>query len=349
MKKNSICFLGVMLWAFMIYGVNASDFNGLNIKGDVRLRVQSEKNASDAVSRIRERFRLRLGGKKQVTDMVGVSFGLASGGDDPRSTNQTMENGFQSPDMRIDYAYVDMTPMDSLVLRLGKGKNMLWRPSDLLWDTDINPDGVSGRFNFNSDGFVHFGMFSLDENETSEHDPRLLVVQPGMTIDHGGQAQSKVALSYYMGMNTATTDVTDASGKTINTTDKEETPLVLSYEWGSKVSNRPVKAFAEYVTNQAKDSNNTGFIVGAKIGKAKSTGTWDAGLSYRSLASNAWFGFLPDSDSYGGGTNVKGVEFIYNYALQTHVILGLDVYQADILDGTSDQQLLVQADLNVKF
>ena len=342
MKKNSIRFLGVMLWAFMICGVNASDFNGLNIQGDVRLRVQSEKNASDSVTWLRERFRFRLGGKKQVTDMVGVSFGLASGGDDPRSTNQTMENGFQSPDMRIDYAYVDMTPMDQLLLRLGKGKNMLWRPSDLLWDTDIYPDGVSGRYTIHSDTFVNFGMFTLDQNKTSEHDPRLLVVQPGMTVDHGGPARSKVAFSYYIGVNTATTDITDAIGET-------HTPLVLSYEWGSKVSNRPVKAFAEYVTNQAKDSNNTGFIVGAKIGKAKSTGTWDAGLSYRSLASNAWFGFLPDSDSYGGTTNVKGIEFIYNYALQANVILGLDVYQMNVLEGASDQQLLVQADLNVKF
>ena len=70
-----------------------------------------------------------------------VGFGLASGGDDPRSTNQTFTDSFSHKGIRIDLAFAEYRPAPWLALIGGKFKNPLWIPSDWLWDSDIRPEG----------------------------------------------------------------------------------------------------------------------------------------------------------------------------------------------------------------
>ena len=84
--------------------------NRLHFKGDFRLRYQyQDKKLDDGTKtkRNRGRYRWRFGVVADVTQdrKVKVGFGLASGSGDPRSTNQTFTNGFETPDARIDYAY----------------------------------------------------------------------------------------------------------------------------------------------------------------------------------------------------------------------------------------------------
>jgi hypothetical protein len=66
----------------------------------------------------------------------------------------------------------------------GKFKNPIWRPSDLLWDSDINPEGGAIQLKFkmipNLDVFFMTGIFVIDENSDGG-DPFLVPIQGGVS------------------------------------------------------------------------------------------------------------------------------------------------------------------------
>src|SRR3989338_2753759 len=107
----------------------------MKLKGDLRTRMQYEKKSNDTEGRTRARLRYRLGIESKVTDNVKVAAGLASGGAEPRSTNQTLQNSFEQPDIRLNYAAGEWTPAKWAKIVVGKfeKKPYLWAPTDMLW------------------------------------------------------------------------------------------------------------------------------------------------------------------------------------------------------------------------
>ncbi len=110
----------------------------IKVSGDLRNRYQWEQKKNAAGTEYskgnRDRVRFRLGVDAEVNDKVTVGAGLATGSDDPRSTNQTLYDAFQTPDIRLDYAYGEYKPYawSSVVMGKFKRKAYLWEPSDLL-------------------------------------------------------------------------------------------------------------------------------------------------------------------------------------------------------------------------
>jgi Putative porin len=113
------------------------------LSGDLRLRYQYEEDEdeTETTERHRGRFRYRLNIDANILENLKVGFGIASGGDDPRSTNQSFQDSFSHKGIRIDLAFAEYKPMPWFELIGGKMKNPLWTPSDLLWDSDIRPEG----------------------------------------------------------------------------------------------------------------------------------------------------------------------------------------------------------------
>ena len=73
-------------------------------KGDFRYRYEDiDEDTKD--DRQRHRIRARAALIAQATDNVEVGLGLATGGDDPVSTNQTLGGGGSTKDVRLDLAY----------------------------------------------------------------------------------------------------------------------------------------------------------------------------------------------------------------------------------------------------
>ena len=90
---------------------------------------------------------------------------------DPTTTNQTF-TGFQKYPIWIDQAYARWTPKcaPGLAVTAGKMPNP-WETTDLVWDPDINPDGVWVRYNVPGLGpvtpFVGAGVFQLYASNTN--------------------------------------------------------------------------------------------------------------------------------------------------------------------------------------
>ena len=344
----------------------------MKIGGDLRLRYQTETKESADHWRNRGRYRLRVGVESKPVQNLKVGFGIASGSsNDSRSTNQTFDDNFGKDSLWIDYAYAEYSPLSDLKIVGGKFKmkDYLWTPTDLLWDGDINPEGASLNYKFslvdNINAFFNAGVWIIDETSSmssSATDPFMHYFQSGVGVKQG-KVDAKVAGVYY-GFNGVQGNVLDHRSST-NT--GSATGLVYDYDaigasaevgvkklFGGLPFNidERIAIFGDYVKNISRDvEEDAGWAAGVTFGhgKVSSPGQWQAKYLYASLDQDAWIDAYPDSDRYGGKTNIKGHEAILNYALKKNVTLGLDYYRSDVKKGTSNREHLVQVDIGIKF
>jgi hypothetical protein len=337
------------------------------LKGDFRLRYQYERKESDIEGRERGRIRYRLGIISNPLPKIEVGAGLASGGSDARSTNQTFDDVFSTSDIRLDYAYAQYQVNNDLTVIGGKFKRKayLWAPSDLLWDGDINPEGGSLHYSKmltnETDLFVNTGVWYLDhKDQVDATDPFMSYVQSGLKyVDEKVDAKLAGVFYNFNGIKGTTQYESSNTGNGSGEYKYDYDSGAVSVEVGVRnlfgglpymIDDR-IALFADYVYNPDPDDENVGWLVGMKLGhkKVKKPKTWQAKYMYASLGKDAWFEALPDSDRYGGDTNVKSHEVSFNYALMKNLTVGIDYYYSDILEGTKDAEQVVQADLKVKF
>ncbi len=358
----------------------------MKLKGDLRVRYQNERRDSTN-SRNRGRVRMRLGLETDVNEKVKAAVGISTGGNssnsgDPRSTNQTFEDSFAKPDIRLDYAYAQYTPVTWASVWSGKMASPFWVPKDLLFDSDITFDGggtqlVSKKYMGDKlQYFFNTGFFILDENATENYDPYMYVVQPGLTLKTTKNSKLKLAGTYY-GIDTIKGGTKLAFSAATNTGLTSSATSTYSHNYdpigaGAEFTlDNPlgesgffrdlgVDQFAllgEYVKNTSGDEHDQGFLLGARIGAKKVAGPkqWQLSYNFRRLERNAILDIFPDSDFYGGGTHVQGHEAELAYGLGKNVSLGLDYYRASPIGGEeldtrqAKVENLIQVDLNFKF
>ena len=97
----------------------------------------------------RQRIRARVGFVSQVNADVEAGVRIASGNsNDARSTNQDLDNYFVKKDLWLDRAYVNWHPSAVPGLKLIGGKMAQpWISEEqLIWDDDVNPEGVAALY-----------------------------------------------------------------------------------------------------------------------------------------------------------------------------------------------------------
>lgn len=345
----------------------------IKLKGDFRLRHQYDDIDDDTRSgRHRGRIRYRLGIEGKFNDKVKVLAGLASGGTDPRSTNQTFQDTFTTKGINLDYAYAKYTPKAWLTLLGGKmhRKPILWEPTDLLWDSDINPEGVAvlltkklGEVKL----FMNNGFYVIDEASGASQEPWMVYTQPGFETKLFDDVVSlKGAVTVYR-INTKMYAVNNPATKT-NTQNNAGTLYRYDYDSISPAFelgiNKPfgkfipyAAIFGEYIEAWDADDNNSGYAVGMKFGnkKVKEPKQWQLKYIYRRLERDAFLDALPDADVYMGGTNLKSHEWIFYYGLAKNITFGLDIYYNEPISSITgihtkeNDQFIVQSDLVFKF
>lgn len=341
-----------------------------NMKGDFRFRYQKD-DKEGSVERERERLRLRLGIESKVANNIKIATGLATGATDPRSTNQTLENNFEPKNINLDYMFADMILTDYLNVSLGKIKNPLFNAGDLLWDTDINPEGLSVSLNFpslieNLDFSVNSTYLVLDEVSANKNDPYMCALQPVIKYSFTENITLKTGIAYYSysKVEGSLLDKTVGSNSGISkdkTTGAYKGGLTYDYdsikgdiEFGVNSISELVPyigIFGEYLSNSDPSSDNKGYLYGFKTGyqKVSEPLQWQVQVSNRKLEKDACLDILPDSDFYGGKTDVKGYEAVFSAGVYKNTILNLDYYCTKNMTGNEIEEKLYQADLNYKF
>jgi hypothetical protein len=296
------------------------------INGDFRYRYEYFDEEGQPQSRHRNRLRLRLGIQAQVNDKVNVGMMLASGGEDPVSTNQSLDSQASTKDIRLDQGYFTFKPLDGLKIKGGKFKNPFYVPvkSELIWDVDIRPEGLVLQYD-RDQIFTNLGFFYVEER--SKEDDTLLF---------GGQVGYKTKVndvkvtggtSYFTYTNIEGYALDDfdylkAEGDSFGNTLDDEDRFITEYQlwevFGDvtiKMGGMPITLFGDYVINTAADEQDTGYTAGIKIGQTKNPGSWDFRYLYQKIEDDAVFGTFSDSDFVGGGTSGRGHEYNFGYQI----------------------------------
>ena len=330
----------------------------IKFKGDLRLRRQWEEDQPEMGSdrsRERYRYRLRLGAEANIYDNVQVGLGFASGSEDPRSTNETFDDNFSTKDARLDYAYAQWQATDWAKLIGGKfkRKEYLWVPTDLLWDSDINPEGFSSHLETdNSLGttFGNIGWWIVDEDSGSSADPDMYVAQIGQKFKSGNFFGTAGATYYKFN----DFDMVTGDGIPINFDDDSADAFALQGEAGiaNALFGKSFRLLGEWVESD-QDDEDTGWALGFKLGdkKVKERGTWQIKYIYADLEENAFPNIFPDSDRLGGQTGVTSNEIEFKYAIAKNIMAVVDYYSSeqDIPGMPDDEEELLQTDIIFKF
>ncbi|MBW2285205.1 MAG: putative porin [Deltaproteobacteria bacterium] len=335
----------------------------MTVKGDVRLRYQNDDTQGDFQSpRGRERARFRIGADVEVAEHWKVGFGLTTGSADPRSANQTFQQTFETPDIRLDYAYAQYQPWQFLKFIGGKQKNQLWRPKDMMWDTDIRPEGITAPFNTKLDGVELFGLpafYRLAEFKSNNDDSYMWLVNAGADFKFSKNMNLKVAATYFDFANmkgnsfkwSSGTNSTDAAGNLIYDYDSFTADGEFSIRFPGPVPY--AAAFGQYVYAIEPEHDNQGWLAGIKFGhrRLNKFAQWQVKYNYRRFERDAWPDFFPDKDFAGGGTNAKGHEVEAYFGLSKNISLKFDYYfeVKPIKEEEFGKQKLIQVDLLLKF
>ncbi len=130
-------------------------FGPLSFSGDARIRFEPFRGGGAPTAttpdRNRYRIRLRFNALAKFSDQISGGFSLASGDlNDPISTNQTMGVGFTRKPITIDRAFVKYDPKWAHPLSFTAGKQAYaWYRTELTWDNDLNPEGLSETLSWN--------------------------------------------------------------------------------------------------------------------------------------------------------------------------------------------------------
>lgn len=347
----------------------------IDFRGDFRLRYQYEDTDNDGdPSRSRGRYRLRAGVVADIHDQWQAGFGIASGGSNPRSTLQSFDNGFETPDLRLDYAFAKYMPHQFVSITGGKFKNPIWQPTVFLWDSDIRPEGIAAQFEYKLDkgkGIEIFGtpaFFMLDELAPDTNDPVMWLLQAGAKWNMTDDIYLKGAGSYYATDNvegnsfkySSGTNSTDASGNLVNSYNAIVGDLEVGFTVPGPVPF--VGIIGQYVKSDADNQSGVdgfdddeGWLAGFKLGHKKldEFAKWQFGYNYRRLERDAWPDFLPHSSFYNGSTNAKGHELVLKFGIQKNINLTVDYFKAEQIrldaDNLDREQDWLAVDLNLKW
>ncbi|MFT6274662.1 MAG: hypothetical protein ACJAZ0_000751, partial [Halioglobus sp.] len=288
--------------------------DNIELKGDFRYRYE-EIDLEGADKRDRSRIRARAEIVAKLPPNVDVGLGIASGGDNPISSNQTLGGGGSSKDLKLDLAYAKWNITPDLYLTAGKYKNIFYRPqkSGLLWDGDYRPEGVAMGWSNDSLFIVASGNW-LESDSKKSNQEIVYGLQGGVKLALGGAALT-AGVGYYdipakgnsafdgdgsnfFGNSRVCDDLSDLDS-CVYQFDYEE--LEVFANLALTVFDKPLNVYIDYVQNQAADDFDTGWIAGAHLGKAKGKGTWQLGYQYQDLEKDAVLGLISDSNFAGGG------------------------------------------------
>lgn len=333
-------------------------------KGDVRFRQETVKNdgVPNSKDQDRQRIRARLGAYTEINPQVDTGIRIATGSsDDARSTNQDLNNYFDKKQIWLDLGYVDYHPDAVKNLHLIAGKmNQPWvSMGDIIWDSDINPEGLAVTYKYPLNGsaelFGSAGHYTLKDNVDGEgvqfkHDLRLYAGQLGGRFALTDSLKLTLGGSIYSYDNDKDSacptsgTVTAPCALAVNGNSPNETFKLYEGFGQLDIANLPVplSIYGQYVNNKdASNDQDTGWLAGVK------TKVYGFGIdyNYRDVQRNAVVGAFTDSDFANGYTGSRGSKLKVSYELDKNFTLGATYFMANS-DYTNASLKKTDSDIN---
>lgn len=383
----------------------------LSFKGDLRLRYEAfnydlANPVTETDDRNRFRYRLRFGWEKKFSEDMNVGFSLASGENtgtnglniDPTSTNTTFDNNFNFKTINVEKAYASYSPsflrgygpLTKTTIIAGKHDNKFEKgSSDMIWDRDVKPEGVTETMDFNFidssnfdlKGWATFGQFVLDEDAATRGDANLFAYQVGLnpviyTPLFDRPVDITQAFSLYNFNNYARNSNFIIGGSSLARGNSNFDPVATELDAGkfnviesySELAIYPMGIPTRFHLDLAGNPNAQqghphtisgddeafAYGFGVKLGGLVKKGDWETGYVYKHIGANAVVGAFNDSDFGDGHSGKAGHVFKGAYALTDSLSLGAAAIFVENLNaynfGISGQkQRRFQVDLVWKF
>lgn len=330
--------------------------DSIGMSGDLRLRYEAIRQSARE-DRKRSRYRGRFKIDADVSGDVNVVFGLATGGDDPVSTNQTFGDGFSTKDIGVDLLYVNWKINEDFRFFGGKMKQPWYRAgrTTVLWDNDLNPEGAAvdfehGRFFASAGGF-------LVEERSSDSNTMLYYGQGGVTFTLTDESSLTAGAGFFQYDDTAGFEPFFRARANGNTVDADGNYLFdyrnveLFAQYDTKLGRWPLTVFGEWIRNTEVDIEDTAYSAGFIVGKAKKQGTSQFSYAYHDTEADAAVGTFTDSDFAGGNTDSNGHYLRGRYVLRDNLMLGFTLILSEFgeFSGTEVDYDRLMLDFEVRF
>lgn len=328
------------------------------VKGDFRVR-EDHLHTQGVNAQDRSRIRARIGIAGKVNDTTSVMVSLATGGSDPISRNQTLGDGLSTKGINLEQAYVLWKPaaVKGLEVSAGKFKQTFRNTGDasLIWDADLNPEGVAVNYVRDTSFGQWFGSANtwwVEEHPTSA-ETVMLGAQTGLIFKFGTSGTQLTTGAGYYGYRSVAGRTPFFDGKARGNTlragkyDTGFRDTELFAELKGKIGSVATSAYTDWVRNSEARKNDTGFVIGANAAMNGVT----LGYAWKRLDADAVLATFADSDFGSGGTDVRGHIFTVAADLAQNTAFKLSWFKVETgrNAGNTKDVNRVQADLNFKF
>lgn len=338
-KRGMSALLAALMAGLLAGTARATEINlgkhieNVKVSGDLRLRQESfDKRTTGQTDRHRQRYRLRIALDMPLPYKMAIRTRFASGTGEQVSTNQSLDNLSSQEGIWIDRAYLEWRP-SAFNIQAGRMANPLWtiNASDIVWDDDFNPEGLSqgysqlfGGVNF----FANALQMVADEDSGTNQDQFLFSNQIGVEFRMPFESRLKLAGAAHQWVNESTTSNRRAgtfsqvaanegnrrNGAAPGTLVNEFLVYELAGQYSFWISKLPVALQGVYIANNGDmrsltgggSREDTGYQWGTVFGKASAPGSLELAYFYKYAETDATVADVADSDFGDGGTNRKG-------------------------------------------
>ena len=331
----------VLAILFFCYTSIAFAEPSIDVSGDMRYRYEAIE-VGDGDPGDTQRIRGRLATGIKVNEVTSVKFQIATGRTKPTSTNQNLGDGWSSKPIWVDMAYMSLNPIKGIKLNLGKMRTPFIVPgsSELLWDADLRPEGISLHGRHKIDSVTFFGssaMLNIREID-EEDDQSMLGFQGGIKFNLGTSSKLRIGGGYYDYQNIQGTPFFNGSqyGNSAENNSFYEhdfNELEGFIDLSFKIKSFPILIFGNSVINLETYEDNTGLVGGTILGKRihSKPHSWDLRLRYSDVESDSVVGTFTDSDFIGGGASGRGYEVRLSFVILKNVTADITLLDTEIV------------------
>lgn len=347
--------IGKTLWMFpllMGLSISQADASSWNWNGDFRFRHENV-NKKQVDSYAQQKVRARFGVTREIGNTLDVGIRLTTG-TGITSRDLTFDSDATPKQVGFDLVYMDWRPFGkNLSIVAGKQEQPFYTPgnSELIWDAELTPEGVSVGYDrkLGSVDFAwNFGGFIFDDNTTSRDqklygtDMAFCFPLAGLKLHLGG--------GYFLWDNISDGAVlTSLNGNTEGTTTGTYKYAYKIFEGsfgvGFDVGSLPIDLFFDLAMNDAVDGDNDAWLIGMMTGR----GSWSFAYNYRRTNPDAVVGAVTDGSFADGNTDSKGHVFKLGYKWTDKIKTSLKFFANSTKVGIDSNYFKTQLNFNVKL
>jgi hypothetical protein len=268
------------LWASTAQAQSAPQ---LRLSGDFRVRYEYTTKGNGALPLDREVVRFRLGMTYPLREDVTVRARLATGDpNDPNSTDVTVGSFVNDFPFSLDLASLELN-RPRWGLAAGKFTNPLLS-TELVWDGDVNPQGLSGRVTLGKPGGVTgtlTALYFVVDQQVADTGSDMAGAQFALRAKAGAQWQVTAAAGYYdyrirsLANATLADDVRGnrlAPGNTAYLSDFNLLNALVTVDYTGFGERFPLRIVGDYVHNSGANDLNTGWEADVYVGRVTRPG-----------------------------------------------------------------------------